>query len=79
MIGWAERVADFFKRFLDGKDGIMIVMENVFVHYIYCLVFTNHKFSIPNQYNYLSLSTLIHIICDFTNEVNKEKHFIMKK
>lgn len=30
LIGWAERVADFFKRFLDGKDGIMIVMENVF-------------------------------------------------
>ena len=30
LIGWAERVADFFKRFLDGNDGIMIVMENLF-------------------------------------------------
>lgn len=30
LIGWAERMAEFFKRFLDGKDGIMVVMENVF-------------------------------------------------
>lgn len=30
LIGWAERMAEFFKRFLDGKDGMMIVLENVF-------------------------------------------------
>ena len=30
LIGWADRVAEFYKRFLDGRDGIQIVMENVF-------------------------------------------------
>lgn len=30
LIGWAERTAEFYKRFLEGKEGIQIVMENVF-------------------------------------------------
>lgn len=30
LIGWADRVADFYKRFLEGREGIQIVMENVF-------------------------------------------------
>lgn len=29
LIGWADRVVDFWNRFLEGKDGIQIVMENV--------------------------------------------------
>lgn len=28
--GWAERMADFWNRFLDGKEGITVCMENVF-------------------------------------------------
>lgn len=27
--GWAERTADFFKRFLEGKSGVPVMMENV--------------------------------------------------
>lgn len=30
LIGWAERVTEFYKRFLAGHDQIQIVMENVF-------------------------------------------------
>lgn len=30
LIGWADRVAEFYKRFLEGREGIQIVMENVF-------------------------------------------------
>ncbi|MDO5410895.1 MAG: sugar phosphate isomerase/epimerase family protein [Lachnospiraceae bacterium] len=29
LIGWAERVIDFWNHFLDGKEGIQVVMENV--------------------------------------------------
>ncbi|MGN0398576.1 MAG: sugar phosphate isomerase/epimerase family protein [Blautia sp.] len=30
LIGWAERMADFFCRFLEGKEGPVVVLENVF-------------------------------------------------
>lgn len=30
LIGWADRVSEFYERFLEGKEGIQIVMENVF-------------------------------------------------
>jgi sugar phosphate isomerase/epimerase len=29
LIGWAERVADFYNKFLEKKEGIEVVMENV--------------------------------------------------
>ena len=29
LIGWAQRVVDFYKRFLEDKQGIQVVMENV--------------------------------------------------
>ncbi|MDD7389940.1 MAG: sugar phosphate isomerase/epimerase [Lachnospiraceae bacterium] len=29
LIGWADRVVDFYNRFLEGKEGIQILMENV--------------------------------------------------
>ena len=29
LIGWADRVIDFYKRFMDGKEGITVCMENV--------------------------------------------------
>lgn len=29
LIGWADRVVDFYNRFLEGKEGIRILMENV--------------------------------------------------
>ena len=30
LYGWADRVADFYNRFLEGKEGVQILMENVF-------------------------------------------------
>lgn len=29
LIGWADRVIDFYNRFLEGKEGIPVLMENV--------------------------------------------------
>lgn len=29
LIGWADRMVDFYNRFLEGKQGIQILMENV--------------------------------------------------